>query len=57
LGNLSLQVTYLLMSFLYLPGSLLEQIFLGLLMLPEGMFKGFHFMVYFQSELIKVIVL
>jgi hypothetical protein len=47
----------LLLSFLDLPDSHLKQIFLGLLMLFEGMFEGFHVVVYFQCELIQVVQL
>ena len=40
------------MGLLDLPGSHLEKIFLGLLMLLEGMLKGFHVVVDFLRELI-----
>ena len=43
------------MSFLDLPGSDLEEIFLGLLMLPDLMFKGFHVVVDFLPKFIKVV--
>jgi hypothetical protein len=42
------------MGLLNLPGSHLEEIFLGLLMLLEGMFEGFHVVVYFLLELIQI---
>jgi hypothetical protein len=45
------------MGLLYLPGSHLEQIFLGLLMLLEGIFEGFHIVVDFLCELIQVVLL
>jgi hypothetical protein len=44
----------LLLGLLNLPDSHLEQIFLGLLMLFEGMFEGFHVVVDFLCELIQV---
>jgi hypothetical protein len=47
----------LLMRLLDLPDSSLEEIFLGLLMLLEGIFKSFHVVVYFLSELIQVVQL
>jgi hypothetical protein len=42
------------MSLLDLPGSHLKKILLGLLMLLEGMFKGFHVVVDFLCELIQI---
>ena len=45
----------LLMGLLDLPDSSLEEIFLGLLMLLEGIFKSFHVVVYFLSEFIQVV--
>jgi hypothetical protein len=47
----------LLMSLLDLSDSPLEQIFLGLLMLLEGMFEGFHILVDFLGEVIQVALL
>ena len=47
----------LLIGLLDLPGSNLEQIFLGLLMRLEGMFEGFHVVVDFLCELIQVALL
>jgi len=44
----------LLLALLDLPDSHLEQIFLGLLMLLEGMFEGFHVVVNFLCEFIQV---
>jgi hypothetical protein len=52
-----LQLRDFLMSFLDLPDSHLEEIFLWLLMLLEGMFERFHVMVNFLCEFIKVIQL
>jgi len=48
---------YLLMRLLDLPDSPLEQIFLRLLMLLEGMFEGFHVMVNLLSEFIQAVQL
>ena len=45
------------MGLLDLPGSHLEQIFLGLLMLLEGMFEGFHVVVDFLCKFIQIIQL
>jgi hypothetical protein len=45
------------MSFLDLPDSNLEEIFLWLLMLLEGMFESFHVVADFLCEFIKVIQL
>ena len=42
------------MGLLNLPGSHYEKIFLGLLMLLEGIFEGFHIVVDFLCELIQV---
>ena len=47
----------LLLGLLNLPDSHLEQIFLGLLMLLEGIFEGFHVVVDFLCELIQVVQL
>jgi hypothetical protein len=47
----------LLIGLLDLPDSHLEQIFLGLLMLLEGMFEGFHVVINFLCELIQVVQL
>jgi hypothetical protein len=47
----------LLMSLLDLSDSPLEEIFLGLLMLFEGIFEGFHVVVNFQGELFQVALL
>jgi hypothetical protein len=47
----------LLMRLLDLPDSSLEEIFLGLLMLLEGMFEGFHVVVCFLIEFIQVVQL
>jgi hypothetical protein len=52
--NLLISPLGLLMGLLDLPDSSLKEIFLGLLMLLEGMFKSFHVVVYFLTELIQV---
>jgi len=42
------------MGLLNLPGNPLEKIFLGLLMVFEGIFKGFHVVVDFLGKFIQV---